>query len=428
VAANPGDRNVNDEGVHQASGFRHSSFSDGDRSMWLLVGFLAPLTLLGHFALCVAVYNRVHATGWPRWAVRVVSMSAVIAAVVVPLGLGFWCVSAAQVLAGAGGMARGVSPLAYLAVCLVASIYVIGAWVRRQRVDPHADALVSNHTSVVKLPRELAGDFVTAALARIPGNQILELNVHEKTVALPRLSPLLDGLAIAHLSDLHFTGQLKKEFFQEVVDRANALEVDLAVLTGDLIDDAACIDWIPDTLGRLRARYGVFFVLGNHDLRVRNVPRLRATLADAGITDLGGRWTMLDVRGHPVFMAGNELPWFTHASDATGCPADRDGKAALRIALSHTPDQIAWARACGFDLMLAGHTHGGQICLPLVGPIISPSRRGVRNIAGAYLEGTTLLHISRGVSGTKPVRINCPPELTKLILRPSRRHKRVDCE
>jgi predicted MPP superfamily phosphohydrolase len=394
--------------------------------MWLAIIILAPLTLLGHLALCVAIYNRVHATAWPRWAVQAVSIPAEIAAVFVPIGMGFWCVNAAEELSGTADVAWVVSPLAYLAVCSVAAIYVIVAWMYRRWVDRHADALVSNHTSVVKLPRELVGDFVTAALARIPGNQILELNVHEKTVALSRLNPVLDGLAIAHLSDLHFTGQLKKEFFQELVDRANALDADLVALTGDLIDDAACIDWIPDTIGRLRARYGVFFVLGNHDLRVRNVPRLRAALTDAGITDLGGRWTMLNVRGQPVVLAGNELPWFAHAADLTECPPHREGESPLRIALSHTPDQIDWARASDVDLMLAGHTHGGQICLPLIGPIVSPSRRGVRKIAGAYLEGSTLLHISRGVSGTKPVRINCPPELTKLILRPVRRHERVD--
>jgi predicted MPP superfamily phosphohydrolase len=268
------------------------------------------------------------------------------------------------------------------------------------------------------MSRRLTGDLVTAVFAGIPGNQILELHVHEKTVGIPRLSPNLVGMSITHLSDLHFTGQLKKEFFREVVHRANALHADLVAITGDLVDKAVCMDWIPDSLGQLRAPYGVFFVLGNHDLRVRDVSRLRRVLVDSGLVDLSGRWTTVHVRGEPVVLAGNELPWFGPAPDLSEYPARLDGKRPLQVVLSHTPDQLDWAQAVGADLMLAGHTHGGQVCPPLIGPIVTPSRRGLQKISGAYLEDDTLLHISRGISGTKPLRINCPPELTKLILTP----------
>jgi predicted MPP superfamily phosphohydrolase len=276
------------------------------------------------------------------------------------------------------------------------------------------------------MPASLAGDLVTAGLVRIPGNQALQLHVHRKSVEVPRLSGDLDGLSIAHLSDLHFTGQMKKEFYQRVVARANEFDADLVALTGDLVDKSRCIEWIPDTLGRLRARFGVFFVLGNHDLRVRDLQRLRESLTDSGLTDLSGRWLRRSVRGEPVVLAGNEMPWIPPITDLTDCPVESDGKRNLRIALCHDPDQIGWAQAWDIDVMLAGHTHGGQICPPFVGPVVTPSRRGLSRIAGAYREGPTLLHISRGLAGTRPLRINCPPELTMLVLKSPREHARHD--
>jgi predicted MPP superfamily phosphohydrolase len=84
--------------------------------------------------------------------------------------------------------------------------------------------------------------------------------------------------------------------------------------------------------------------------------------------------------------------------------------------LAHTPDQIEWARVHDFDLMLAGHTHGGQIQLPGFGAVLSPSRYGVEYAEGTFYEHPTLMHVSRGISGTRQLRLNCPPELTKLIL------------
>ena len=94
-----------------------------------------------------------------------------------------------------------------------------------------------------------------------------------------------------------------------------------------------------------------------------------------------------------------------------------DGRRAVRILLSHSPDQIQWARARDFDLMLAGHTHGGQIQLPVIGPLIGQSRYGVRYCCGVFHVPPTLLHVSRGLSGVQNLRINCRPELTKLVLK-----------
>jgi predicted MPP superfamily phosphohydrolase len=98
-------------------------------------------------------------------------------------------------------------------------------------------------------------------------------------------------------------------------------------------------------------------------------------------------------------------------------PVRPDDANVLSLVLSHSPDQFAWAQGAGFKLMLAGHTHGGQGRLPLVGAVLTPCLSGVKYSAGVYYEPPTLLHVTRGISGMMPVRINCPPELTKLVLR-----------
>jgi predicted MPP superfamily phosphohydrolase len=245
----------------------------------------------------------------------------------------------------------------------------------------------------------------------------LIVHFHDKSLALPRLDPALDDLSILHLSDLHFTGRLGKEFFREVMRLAIESPPDLIAITGDFVDNAACIDWIPETLGLLTAPHGVYFVLGNHDPRMRQVPRLRQALTDAGFIDLAGRWLELEINGRPVVLAGNEMPWLPPAPDMTNCPTEFGGVRPLRLLLAHTPDQLAWARRHDFDLMLAGHTHGGQVCLPGIGPIFCPSRFGLKYAAGVFHEPPTVLHVSRGIAAETPSRWNCPPEVALLKLR-----------
>jgi hypothetical protein len=268
-------------------------------------------------------------------------------------------------------------------------------------------------------------------LTRLPQNEILRLNVTRWAIDVPRLTPALDGLSIAHLSDFHFTGHVGQGYFQEVVRAANELRPDLVALTGDYVDRRQCLEWIADTLGGLAARYGVFFVLGNHDLRVDS-DRVRGLLGQNGFVDLGGREHRIDVRGVPVLLAGSEVPWFGRREPHFGRPPGRkespprqtsepEGKnelaAPLRIALAHSPDQLAWARRWNADLLLVGHTHGGQICIPPLGPIFSPSLCGVKHHSGIYHLPPTILHVTRGISGDIPVRWNCKPEVSLIMLR-----------
>jgi hypothetical protein len=90
---------------------------------------------------------------------------------------------------------------------------------------------------------------------------------------------------------------------------------------------------------------------------------------------------------------------------------------AFRLLLSHTPDNITWARRHRVNLMLSGHNHGGQVRLPGFGPVYSPSQYGCHYASGVFWEQPTLLYVSRGISGKHPLRWNCLPELTRLVLR-----------
>ncbi len=180
----------------------------------------------------------------------------------------------------------------YALGCCGGGIAALPAWVRHLTDSGTTIRLTSNHTRQVDLMQRLghrpAGTWRTELISRIPTNQVFQLHVQQKVVQLPRLSRALDGLTITHLSDLHFTGQITRPFYELTVEEANALDADLVVITGDIIDRQECLPWIPELLGRLRSHHGMFFVLGNHDLRIRDEVGLRSELRRAGLIDLGG--------------------------------------------------------------------------------------------------------------------------------------------
>jgi uncharacterized protein len=384
----------------------------------LLLLFALP----GHAFLWIGLINRYHGLGIRRKIIKRVTLAIFACAALIPIYIGWRYVSSLELptTASWGGAViddNFSSPInAYLVLCWVlgpATILRL-AYVRFQyRLPP----LVRFHGV-----RRAEIDWHSAAanaeerahhiLTRLPLNESLQLDVSEWMLDVPRLPPTLDGLSIVHLSDLHFTGRVGKAYFREVVRVCNERQPDLVCITGDIIDRRRCFDWIADTLGRLTARHGVYYILGNHDIEVET-DRLRRTMNQCGLIDLGGRCASIEIKDAPVFLAGSERPWF---NDSVEC-AQRNAPYGLRIVLSHSPDQFAWARKQDADLMLAGHTHGGQIRIPPLGAIFSPSVEGVKYISGVYYVPPTILHVSRGLSGDFPVRWNCRPEIVHLRLR-----------
>ncbi len=378
------------------------------------------IALVGHWALCVGAFNRAAASKMPCALVGVLEKSAVLMGAVVPLGFAFWLYacniqSVAQFMEWPDGRAW----LLYQTVCVIAAIKLLPRWIKSRFRRPIAQ-LVTNDTVYVDVAKELGhlpvGKLSTRLAMSLPGNEICQLAMPVKTLRLASLPEPLDGLSIVHLSDLHFTGQMTQSYYDYVVDRANEMQGDIAVITGDIIDKEECLAWIPETLGRLRAKHGVYFILGNHDKRIGDASRVRKAMTQSGMIDVGGRALALEINGSEIHLAGNELPWFPlRASEDLFRPQAR-AASVFRVLLSHTPDQYLWARDRNYHLMLAGHCHGGQVSLPLLGPIVSPSHHGAKYAAGLFFETPTLLHVSRGLAGTHPLRINCVPELAKLEL------------
>lgn len=379
------------------------------------------LALLGHAALCVGVFNRVAGSRLPCSIVGWVERSCLVMMVVIPTCFAWWLwrqhVTTYETLVNAPG---GLLWLAYITLCVLNAFWVIPAWIQRRWTVKRVEQLLSNDTTYRNIARELGywpvGKPSSRLMRYFPGNEICQLALPIKTLQLKQLPEQLNGLTIAHISDLHFTGQLTLTYYQYVVDRTNEMSPDLILITGDIVDKTPCIDWLPLTLGRLRAKHGVYFVLGNHDKRVANVEQLRKALTQCGLVDVGGRAIELEINGAEIQLAGNELPWFPLRAAPDVFTAHQRDHDVFRILLAHSPDQYAWARERGFDLMLAGHCHGGQVQLPWIGPIVSPSLHGTRYASGIFYEAPTLLHVTRGLAGTHPIRLNCPPELAKLVL------------
>ena len=259
---------------------------------------------------------------------------------------------------------------------------------------------------------------VDRVLMRLPGNQVWSVEQVRREIGIVDLPPALDGMTIVHVSDLHFTGRVDRSYFTRVVEMINRLEPDVIAITGDVVDRADCLSWIPATLGRLRSRHGSFFVLGNHDGRVGH-ELVRTHLREAGLWDVGGVCRRVNICGASLLVAGNELPWCAPAADPHTFATDNDAPVALKMLLSHSGDQFRWARRHGFELMLAGHSHGGQIRLPGLGALVCPIRDSLAMAAGLFYEPPTMLHVSRGISAELPIRINCRPEITQLVLRPA---------
>lgn len=251
-----------------------------------------------------------------------------------------------------------------------------------------------------------------ARLCNLPFNQCFQVEFTEKVLLLPQLPAAWDGLSILHLTDLHLCGTPDRAFYQYVLDRCMREGIpDLLLLTGDVVDSEWHHRWIVPLLGRLRWNVGAFAILGNHDYW-RDVSLVRRRLRRVGMTVLGNSWQQRDVRGVPMILIGHEGPWFTPAPDLSTCPEE-----IFRLCLSHTPDNIRWAQGHHIDLVLAGHVHGGQVRLPVLGSVFVPSRHSRKYDCGTFYEAPTVMHVSRGLAGQHPLRFFCKPEVTRIVLR-----------
>ena len=240
--------------------------------------------------------------------------------------------------------------------------------------------------------------------------------ITQTDVWLNRLSPAHDGLRIAQLTDLHHSLFTPLEEIQRAVHLTNHLRPDVVALTGDYVTLSSAYIWpVARALGKLRARLGVFAVLGNHDFRVDPEEITRALRAQR-IHVLRNAHHALRSHSGSLWVAGVDDLWWEAAdirAALRSIPA-RDPK----ILLCHNPLGIHMAAAHGIDLMLSGHTHGGQVRLPMFGSVYGRSKLGERFVEGWNRLDGTQIYVSRGIGKVLvPLRFGCPPEITCLRLR-----------
>lgn len=233
---------------------------------------------------------------------------------------------------------------------------------------------------------------------------------------LRRLSPAHDGLRIVHLTDIHHSLFTPIEDVERVVQLANRLHPDLVALTGDYVTFSPdYISPMARALGKLRARLGVYAVLGNHDFQV-DAERVTRALRAHDIHVLRNAHRAVREGGSRLWLVGVDDLWF--GADDLPLALRSVPTSDPKILLCHNPLGIHRAAAHGIDFVLSGHTHGGQVRLPLVGSVRGRSKLGERFIDGWNRVADTQIYVNRGIGKVVvPVRVGCPPEIACLRLR-----------
>ncbi len=248
-----------------------------------------------------------------------------------------------------------------------------------------------------------------------------DVEVVPVSLVLPRLDERFDGYCIALVSDLHADGWMTPGRVLGLVNLVNAEEPDLVAVTGDFATNSwlrSLIRHVPGLvapLRRLRAPDGTLAVLGNHDHET-NSQVVRYTLAAASVTELNNTILTLQRHGASLHLCGIDSALKgTPRLDLVLQSLPEEGAAIL---LAHEPDFADKSAATGrFDLQLSGHSHGGQVRLPVLGSQPFLPKLGRRYTSGLYRVGWMFLYTTRGLGNHPRFRFNCRPEITVLTLR-----------
>ena len=242
------------------------------------------------------------------------------------------------------------------------------------------------------------------------------VQVNRYRISVPRLPPVFEGFTIVHLTDPHYGFLVPLGFLEQVVSKANTIGGDLIVCTGDYVHERNGVDQI-DTiwkvLGKLRAPAGVFSVLGNHD-HWADTDRSMYWLKTTGQNMRHGL-KKIEKNGQELWFAGAGDLWVDHLSiDNLLQPVVKER---CTIVLAHNPDSADTLIESKPDLIISGHTHGGQVDIPFIGTPVLPVKNKNYSYGLKRSIGGIPVFISRGIGwAICPVRFNCFPELAVLTL------------
>ena len=250
-----------------------------------------------------------------------------------------------------------------------------------------------------------------------------ELEIVYLTVTMPRLPDALAGMKIVQISDFHFQEYTEAAFVKAVVRRVNALAPELVVLTGDFVSSKPLPQRFAIRLGyhcaELLSRIECplrYAILGNHDVLV-GADALTDALHINRIPVLANSCVPLERNGRRIWLAGICDALEQRPDLAAALPAGRRPDHEPLILLAHEPDFADYAAGRQVDLILSGHTHGGQILLPFLPPLMLPDM-GIKYVHGLFrLHGGMQLYVNRGIGAVNlPFRFRCPPEITVITL------------
>ena len=303
-------------------------------------------------------------------------------------------------------------------------------------VDLAGDSGSGEESSLPERPRRLTRRAFLALASSLGGLALYsdaiarhELSVETHTVHLPRLPEAFRGMRIAQLSDFHYVEYTESSFLQKVVDSVNRLKPDLVVLVGDFVTYGP-IRWpSEDAHKRFALRHmpecasilnGIqsplrYATLGNHDMMVGG-RYVYGDLVNQGLPVLRNSAVPIERDGQRLWLVGLGSACARDADPSHAVPGSAVRDKEPMIVLAHEPDILPEIARYGADLMLSGHTHGGQVRIPFCPPAFLPDF-GKNYLAGWFQYGSTKLYVNRGI-GTigVPFRLNCPPEITLLTL------------
>lgn len=252
-------------------------------------------------------------------------------------------------------------------------------------------------------------------LRRYAERNMLAIDLHTLTLEFPNLPDAFHGFTVLHLADLHIDSH--PGLAAQLSRVLNTVEADICLITGDyrfgVVESSDLVPhYLREVISRVRSRVGIIGIMGNHDATedVDTLERLgvRVLLNEA-----------VEVR------KGTDSLWVAGVDDPDHFQLDDTARAmrsvpegAFTLFLSHTPSLYELAEEHSVDLFLCGHTHGGQVCFPIIGPVITKTNVARKYVSGHWTHGGMTGYTSRGigVSGAQ-ARFNCPPEVTLIELR-----------
>lgn len=246
-----------------------------------------------------------------------------------------------------------------------------------------------------------------------------DFQLRETEIPLAGLPADLDGLTILHLSDIHLSAFLSESELARVIDACRQLHPNLAVVTGDLISTHGDpLDACLRQLARLRSEAGTFGCMGNHERLAGAEQIAEKSGARAGIQFLRSSNRELRFGNSTLNLAGVDYQRASRPELYLKGAERLVNPSACNVLLSHNPDVFPTAARQGYNLMLAGHTHGGQVTVEIVDPLLNPARFLTPYVYGLYRSGAAAAYVTRGI-GTigVPARLGAPPEISLLRLR-----------